>query len=65
MLLNWAIGNKVVPITTTSKGERMDEYLSAVTLKLSPGEQGEITKVGLERHFRWWEKAFFQPDDRS
>ena len=43
----------------------MDEYLSAVTLKLSPGEQGEITKVGLERHFRCWEKAFFQPDDRS
>jgi len=59
VLLNWAIGNKVVPITTTSKGERMDEYLSAVTLKLSPEEQEEITKVGLERHFRWWGKALF------
>ncbi|KAK4446015.1 Aldo/keto reductase [Podospora aff. communis PSN243] len=65
VLLSWAIGNKVVPITTTSKGERMDEYLSAVTLRLSPEEQDEITKLGLERHFRWWGQAFFQPDDRS
>lgn len=43
----------------------MDEYLSAVALKLSPQEQEEITKVGLERHFRWWRKAFFEPDDLS
>ncbi|KAK3295119.1 NADP-dependent oxidoreductase domain-containing protein [Chaetomium fimeti] len=65
VLLSWAIGKTVVPITTTSKGERMDEYLSAVALKLSPQEQEDITKVGLERHFRWWGKAFFKPDDRS
>jgi diketogulonate reductase-like aldo/keto reductase len=65
VLLSWAIGKNVIPITTTTKGERLDEYLSAVTLKLSPQEQEEITKVGLERHFRWWGKGFFEPDDRS
>ena len=65
VLLSWAIGKNVVPVTTTSKGERMDEYLSAVALKLSPQEKEYITKVGLERHFRWWGKAFFEPDDRS
>ncbi|KAH6843146.1 NADP-dependent oxidoreductase domain-containing protein [Chaetomium sp. MPI-CAGE-AT-0009] len=65
VILSWAIGNNVVPITTTSRGERMDQYLSAVALKLSPQEQEDITKVGLERHFRWWGKAFFKPDDRS
>jgi diketogulonate reductase-like aldo/keto reductase len=65
VLLSWAIGKNVAPITTTNKSERMDEYLSAVSLKLSPEEQEHITKVGLERHFRWWGKAFFQPDHRS
>ncbi|KAK0642959.1 NADP-dependent oxidoreductase domain-containing protein [Cercophora newfieldiana] len=65
VLLSWAIGNSIIPITTTNKGERIDEYLSAVKLKLSPQEQEEITKAGLERHFRWWGKTFFEPDNRS
>jgi diketogulonate reductase-like aldo/keto reductase len=65
VLLSWAIGNNVIPISTTSKAERMDEYISAVALKLLPQEQEEITKAGLERHFRWWGKTFFEPDDRS
>ena len=65
VLLSWAIGNNVIPISTTSKDERMDEYISAVTLKLLPQELEEITKVGLERHFRWWGKTFFELDDRS
>jgi len=43
----------------------MDEYLSAVGLKLSTQEQKKITRVGLERHFRWWGQRFFEPDDRS
>jgi hypothetical protein len=42
----------------------MDEYLAVVKLKLSAEEQGEITQVGLQRHFRWWGKKFFDPDDR-
>ncbi|KAH6615689.1 NADP-dependent oxidoreductase domain-containing protein [Chaetomium sp. MPI-SDFR-AT-0129] len=65
VLLSWAIGRNVAPITTTSKGERMDEYLAAVTLKLSAEEEEEITKVGLQHHFRWWGRKFFSPDDRS
>lgn len=65
VLLSWAIGRNVVPITTTSKGERMDGYLAAVTTKLSTEEEEEITRVGLQHHFRWWGRRFFSPDDRS
>ncbi len=65
VLLRWAISQNVVPITTTGKASRMDEYLAAVDLRLTPEEQEEITQVGLTHHFRWWGKSFFDPDDRS
>ncbi|KAK0710558.1 NADP-dependent oxidoreductase domain-containing protein [Apiosordaria backusii] len=65
VLLSWAIGKNIIPITTTGKGDRMDEYLRAVALKLSPQEQEEISRVGLQHHFRWWGQRFFEPDDRS
>ncbi|KAK4160271.1 Aldo/keto reductase [Cladorrhinum sp. PSN259] len=65
VLISWTIGKNVIPVTTAGKNERMDEYLNAVALKLSPEEQKEISKVGLERHFRWWGQKFFSPDDRS
>ncbi|KAK0753793.1 NADP-dependent oxidoreductase domain-containing protein [Schizothecium vesticola] len=41
VLLSWAIGNNVIPISKTSKDGRMDEYISAVTVKLLPQEQEE------------------------
>ncbi|AEO71842.1 uncharacterized protein THITE_2093336 [Thermothielavioides terrestris NRRL 8126] len=65
VLLSWAIGRNVVPITTTSKRDRMAECLAAVSLKLSTQEVEEITKVGLQHHFRPWGKRFFSPDGRS
>jgi diketogulonate reductase-like aldo/keto reductase len=65
VLLSWAIGQNIVPITTTSTSARMDEYLEATALKLSAEEREESTKVGLQHHFRWWGKKFFGEDDRS
>jgi len=64
VLLRWAINQKVVPITTTAKPERMDEYLSSLDLELTREEQEELTRVGLTHYYRWLGK-FFQPDDRS
>jgi diketogulonate reductase-like aldo/keto reductase len=65
VLLSWAIGQNIVPVTTTSNSTRMDEYLAAITLKLSAAEQEEITQIGLQHHFRLWGKRFFGVDDRS
>lgn len=65
VLLRWALNQNVVVITTTSKPDRMDEYAQAITLKLSPDEQEEMTRVGQSHHFRWWGKSFFDPNDRS
>src|SRR5580700_4470726 len=59
VLLRWAIDQIVVPITTTGKTERMDDYLAAIELRLTAEEQEEITQIGLTHHFRWWKKAFF------
>ncbi len=65
VLLSWAIGRIVVPITTTTNEARMVEYLAALALKLSLEEQEDITRIGLQYHFRWWGKQFFGVDYRS
>ena len=65
VLLRWALNQNVVPITTTSKVERMDEYLAAMDSRLTAEEQEEISQIGQTHHFRWWGKTFFSPDDRS
>ncbi|KAI0206781.1 NADP-dependent oxidoreductase domain-containing protein [Astrocystis sublimbata] len=65
VLLRWAMDQIVVPITTTCKADRIDEYLAALELNLTPEEQDEITKVGLTHHFRWWGNEHFGADDRS
>ncbi|KAI9671544.1 MAG: hypothetical protein M1817_003596 [Caeruleum heppii] len=65
ILLRWHMDADVVPITTTRKAERMAEYLEAVTLKLSPEEREEITRIGMTHHYRNWGNEHFDPDDRS
>ncbi|KAH8587396.1 NADP-dependent oxidoreductase domain-containing protein [Bisporella sp. PMI_857] len=65
VLLKWQIGQNVVPITTTSKAERLDEYFKAVDLNLTREEVEEITQIGLTHHFRAWAPNRFDPDDRS
>ncbi|KAF4764702.1 hypothetical protein HAV15_000408 [Penicillium sp. str.  len=53
VVLSWAIDQNIVPITITTKAERMDEYIAALSLRLSRDELEEITQIGLEYHFRW------------
>ncbi|GES63679.1 aldo/keto reductase [Aspergillus terreus] len=65
VVLNWATSQNIVPITTTTKKERMEEYIAAISLQLGRAELEEITQIGLKHHFRWWGKDFFGPDDRS
>jgi hypothetical protein len=54
-----------VPITITSKPERIAEYLKGVELKLSMEEVEEIMRVGLSHYFRASQVARFEADDRS
>jgi diketogulonate reductase-like aldo/keto reductase len=52
VLLKWHLSQDVVAVTTTSKEERLAEYLKAVELTLTPEEVKEISDVGLTHHFR-------------
>ncbi|KAH6718668.1 NADP-dependent oxidoreductase domain-containing protein [Leptodontidium sp. MPI-SDFR-AT-0119] len=65
VLIAWLMQTKVVAVTTTTKPERLDEYATALSTKLSKEELDEITKVGSTYHFRtsWGER--FADDDRS
>jgi diketogulonate reductase-like aldo/keto reductase len=65
VLIQWQVQQNVVPITTSSKPERIVEYLQGVELKLSPEEAEEITRLGLSHHFRASQVARFDPEDRS
>ena len=59
VLLSWAIGNSVIPITTTIAGERMNEYLSPVTLKLLPQSRNRLRKSALSANFAGGERPSF------
>ncbi|EHK44753.1 uncharacterized protein TrAtP1_002872 [Trichoderma atroviride] len=65
VLINWIIQNKVVAATTTTKPERLDEYVQALKITLTQDELQEITDVGSMYHFRtsWPER--FEAVDRS
>lgn len=65
VLIQWQIQRNIVPITTSSKPERIAEYLKGVELKLSTEEVEEITRLGLSHHFRASQLARFDPEDRS
>jgi diketogulonate reductase-like aldo/keto reductase len=65
VLIQWQIQQDIVPITTSTKLERIAEYMQGVELKLSPEEVEEITRLGLTNHFRASQVARFDPEDRS
>jgi len=63
--LRWAIDQDIVAITTSSKEQRLSDYLRAATFKLTPAEVKEIGKLGGEKHFRGFWGHKFDKDDRS
>ncbi|KAL8896036.1 MAG: hypothetical protein Q9207_007902 [Kuettlingeria erythrocarpa] len=65
VLLKWHMSKNVVPVTTTSKDERMRQCLRAMQLNISAEEQEEITQIGLKHHFRWWGNQYFNVGGRS
>jgi len=65
ILLRWCVDQGVVPITTSSKEQRMSDMLRIFSFDLTPKEVEEIKATGSKHHFRafWTDK--FAPDDRS
>jgi len=43
--LRWCIDQDIVPITTSSKEQRMSDYLRAMTFKLNPAEIKQVCRV--------------------
>lgn len=63
--IRWCIDQDVVAVTTSSKEQRLSDYLRATTFKLTPAEIKEIKGLGEQKHYRGFWKNKFDPDDRS
>ena len=63
--LRWCIDQGIVAITTSSKEQRLSDYMRALAFKLTPKEMEDISERGREKHFRvFWQKKF-DGNDRS
>jgi diketogulonate reductase-like aldo/keto reductase len=54
----------VAVITTSSKEQRLSDYLRAMTFKLTPREIGEINEEGSKRHARGYWNHIYGKEDR-
>jgi diketogulonate reductase-like aldo/keto reductase len=61
--LRWCIDQDVVPITTSSKEQRLSDYLRAATFKLTPMEIKQINELGQQKHYRAFWGAKFDAND--
>jgi diketogulonate reductase-like aldo/keto reductase len=63
IFLRWCIDQDIVPITTSSKEQRLSDNLRVAAFKLTPAEVKEINELGQKRHFRgFWQKYFDEKD---
>ena len=63
--LRWAIDQDVVAITTSSKEQRLSDYLRCTTFKLTPEEIRTANELGEKKHFRGFWGAKFAAEDKS
>ena len=63
--MRWCIDQEIIPVTTTSKEQRMSDYLRAVTFKLTPKEVQELKDKGMEKHYRGFWTRYFDSNDKS
>lgn len=61
--LRWCLDQGIVPISTSSKEQRLSDYMRALAFKLTPREVQQISDTGAEKHFRgFWGKKFDEND---
>jgi len=63
--LRWCIDQDIVAITTSSKEQRLSDYLRCATFKLTPSEIKEINELGAQKHFRGFWTHIIKEGDRS
>lgn len=63
--LRWCIDQDIIPITTSSKEQRLSDYLRAATFKLTPAEIKELKELGEKKHFRGFWNDIYSPDEKS
>ena len=63
--LRWCIDQGIIAITTSSKEERLSDYLRAMTFTMTPKEVKSLSDLGLQKHFRGFWKKKFDENDRS
>lgn len=63
--IRWQLDQGLVAVTTTSKEERMQQYLVQVPkFRLTPKEVSDISELGKQKHYRAIWGRRFAPDDR-
>ncbi|KAF2755612.1 Aldo/keto reductase [Pseudovirgaria hyperparasitica] len=65
VLLRWCIDQDIIPITTSSKEQRLSDYLRAATFKLNPSEIQSLKEIGENKHFRGFYTNKFEVNDRT
>ena len=65
ILLRWCIDQDVVPVTTSSKEQRLSDMLRAFTFNLTPKEVEEISEKGRAHHYRAFWNHVFDANDKS
>lgn len=63
--LRWCIDQDIIPITTSSKEQRLSDYLRCTRFKLTPKEIQTIKEQGSTKHFRGFWNHKFADHDRS
>lgn len=62
--LRWCVDQDVVAITTSSKEQRLSDYLRSMTFKLTPAEIKQINEEGSKKHLRGFWNHKFDDNDR-
>lgn len=63
--LRYVLEKGAVAVTTSSKEQRMSDYMRAIAFKMTPREVQEIDSVGGKKHYRgFWTKQY-AADDRT
>lgn len=65
ILLRWVIDMGVVPVTTSSKEQRMSDMLRVFSFKLNPKEVDEISEIGNSHHARGFWNHKYDDNDRT
>ena len=63
--LRYCIDQRIVAITTSSKEERLSDYLRATKFTMTPKEINDLSAAGSQKHVRRFWQNKFEANDKS